>query len=400
MHCHPPELQLATTPWREHSEVSTVQYVLVLGLVVTARSVPHILLAWAISSLHWLVLTIFQVSPFDSTQSGTRVIWQDHAPDNILFCVPSVYSQFCIDLRKRSVTKSVHADASVLGKHPGPTWRELDSGGRSRNRRIFKGIYVISLAIDNAFGPVVKYLVEPLDVHSLFDSIRLLRQLASRSRAAQPRTHGCLFVDVGAFWDTFSPCLNQTINPFRWLASASSKARGRCPSFFQWRLLRRADQTPKNGQGGSGPALSDTSTSLKPDRQPPNVPAVPTAGLPCTCSHAAEHCIRRPGKPKPSTPLLLDGSQPAAAEGLKTRRNTFTMPPAPRFGSLVWGHQQRHKQNPQLQDMTTTSSSSRLLHLPHPPDLLRAAGTLHIRRRPNPKLHSCNVWHKRNLCEC
>ena len=62
---------------------------------------------------------------------------------------------------------------------------------------------MISLAIDNAFGPVVKYLVESLDARSLFDSIRLLRQLASRSRAAQSRTHGCLFVGVGAFWDIF-----------------------------------------------------------------------------------------------------------------------------------------------------------------------------------------------------
>ena len=71
MHCHPPELQLATTPWREHSEVSTVQYVLVLGLVVTARSVPHILLAWAISSLHWHVLTIFPLSTAHKVGHGS-----------------------------------------------------------------------------------------------------------------------------------------------------------------------------------------------------------------------------------------------------------------------------------------------------------------------------------------
>jgi hypothetical protein len=53
-----------------------------------------------------------------------RVIWQDHAPDDILFYIPSVYYKFRIDLRKRSVTKSVHADAGVLGKHP---TQELDS---------------------------------------------------------------------------------------------------------------------------------------------------------------------------------------------------------------------------------------------------------------------------------
>ena len=54
-----------------YSEVSTVQYVLVLGLIVTARSVPHILLAWAISSLHWLVLTVFPLSTAHKVGHGS-----------------------------------------------------------------------------------------------------------------------------------------------------------------------------------------------------------------------------------------------------------------------------------------------------------------------------------------
>jgi hypothetical protein len=57
--------------------------------------------------------------------------------------------------------------------------------------------------------------------------------------------------------------------------------------------------------------------------------------------------MRGPNKPKSHPLPHSDGSQPAAAEGQKTRRRAATMPSAPRRGSVIWGQQQRHKQHQQ-----------------------------------------------------
>ncbi|KAH9963605.1 hypothetical protein BC827DRAFT_1266377 [Russula dissimulans] len=63
-----------------------------------------------------------------------------------------------------------------------------------------------------------------------------------------------------------------------------------------------------------------------------------------TCFYAPERRMRGPNKPKPPSSLLQDGTQPAAAEGQKTRRRASTMPSAPRRGLQMWGPQQQQRQ--------------------------------------------------------
>ena len=101
------------------------------------------------------------------------------------------------------------------------------------------------------------------------------------------------------------------------------------------------------------PHLTNGSIGLQCSGDHPTCQRCQQRGLPC--AYAAERRMRGPNKPKPPPPLLPDGLQPAAAEGQKTRRRASTMPSAPRRGSLIWGQQQKHKQNPQLQDVVVVA---------------------------------------------
>jgi hypothetical protein len=164
--------------------------------------------ARVLSTLHWLTLTIFRLC---SAYKWDMRHWQD-ARDDTLFSVPSVYHQFRIGLTKRFVAHAVHADASVLGKQ---LIRELDTTEDvDEIEAFFEGTHA-ALAVDKAFSPVVKYLVEHQMLLSfrfqcLFDSCDSMLPEPTRQRRA--------LVGVRAVWDVFS--LKPEDYPFRLLVGA------------------------------------------------------------------------------------------------------------------------------------------------------------------------------------
>ena len=176
--------------------------------------------ARVLSSLHWLVLTVNRLW---TTYKCDMKRWQD-AREDTLFDVPSVYHQFRVDLRKRFATQAVHADSSVLGKQ---LIRELDiTEDVDEIEAFFEGIHA-ALAVDGAFRPVVKYLVEHQMLLSfrfqcLFDSCDTSLPEPARQRRA--------LVGVRALWDVFS--LKPDDYPFRLLVGAPFEG----PSATSWFL--------------------------------------------------------------------------------------------------------------------------------------------------------------------
>ena len=164
--------------------------------------------ARVLSTLHWLTLTIFRLC---SAYKWDVRRWQD-ARDDTLFNVPSVYHEFRIGLKKRFVAHAVHADSSVLGKQ---LIRELDTTEDVEEiEAFFEGTHA-TLAVDKAFSPVVKYLVEHQALLSfrfqcLFDNCDSTLPEPTRQRRA--------LVGVRAVWDVFS--LKPEDYPFRLLVGA------------------------------------------------------------------------------------------------------------------------------------------------------------------------------------
>ncbi len=164
--------------------------------------------ARVISSLHWLVLTIFR---FWKAYKWDMKHWQD-ARDDTLFNVPSIYHGFRISLRERFSAQAFCADASVLGKQ---LMRELDTTEDiDEIEAFFEGMHA-ALAIDNTFRPTVKYLVE----HQMLLSFRFqcLFDSCDNSLPESIRYHRAL-VGIRALWDVFS--LKPDDYPFRLLVSA------------------------------------------------------------------------------------------------------------------------------------------------------------------------------------
>ena len=164
--------------------------------------------ARVISSLHWLTLTAFRLC---SEYKWDMKHWQD-ARDDTLFKVPSVYRQFRIGLRTRFVSHAVHADASVLGKQ---LIRELDTTEDvDEIEAFFEGMHA-TLAVDKAFSPVVKYLVN----HQMLLSFRFQCLFDSCDNTLlEPARHRRALVGVRAVWDVFS--LKPEDYPFRLLVGA------------------------------------------------------------------------------------------------------------------------------------------------------------------------------------
>ena len=173
-----------------------------------------------ISTLHWLVLTVFRL--WTAYKCDLRH-WQD-ARDDTLFSLPSVYHQFRIDLRKRFATQAVHADASVLGKQ---LIQELDTTEDvDEIEAFFEGIHA-ALTIDtsNVFRPVVKYLVE----HQMLLSFRFQCLFDSCDNTLpEPVRYRRALVGVRALWDVFS--LKPDDYPFRLLVGAPFEG----PSATSW----------------------------------------------------------------------------------------------------------------------------------------------------------------------
>ena len=164
--------------------------------------------ARVLSSIHWLTLTICRLW---TTYKWNLRRWQD-ARDDTLFSVPSFYHQFRMDLRTRFTAQAVHADASVLGKQ---LIRELDTTEDVDEIEAFLEGMHAKLVIDEAFSPVVKYLVEHQMLLSfrfqcLFDSCDGSLPEPSRQRRA--------LVGVRAVWDVFF--LKPEEYPFRLLVGA------------------------------------------------------------------------------------------------------------------------------------------------------------------------------------
>ena len=168
--------------------------------------------ARVLSTLHWLTLTIFRLC---SAYKWDMRRWQD-ARDDTLFKVPSVYHQFRIGLTKRFVAHAVHADASVLGKQ---LIRELDTTEDvDEIEAYFEGMHA-ALAVDKAFSPVVKYLVE----HQMLLSFRFQCLFDScDSMLPEPTRQHRALVGVRAVWDVFS--LKPEDYPFRLLVGAPFEA--------------------------------------------------------------------------------------------------------------------------------------------------------------------------------
>ncbi|KAH9956846.1 hypothetical protein BJV74DRAFT_873828 [Russula compacta] len=164
--------------------------------------------ARVLSSLHWLALTIFRLW---TTYKWDMKRWHD-ARDDTLFNVPSVYHQFRISLRKRYAAQAVHADASVLGKQ---LIRELDTTEDvDEIEAFFEGMHA-ALAIDTAFRPVIKYLVE----HQMLLSFRFQCLFDSCDNSLpEPTRHRRTLVGVRAVWHVFS--LKPEDYPFRLLIGA------------------------------------------------------------------------------------------------------------------------------------------------------------------------------------
>jgi len=101
--------------------------------------------------------------------------------------------------------------------------------------------------------------------------------------------------------------------------------------------------------------LTRGSTYIQCSGEHPTCQRCQARGLPC--SYASERRMRGPNKPKLPPPPHPDGSQPAAAEAQKTRKRAFTMPSAPRRGSLVWG-QQKNGQNQQRRQQQGVASAT------------------------------------------
>ncbi|KAI0293861.1 hypothetical protein B0F90DRAFT_1760714 [Multifurca ochricompacta] len=164
--------------------------------------------ARALSSLHWLTLTLAR---FWTTYKWDLKHWKD-ARDDTLFNVPSFYHQFRIGLRKRLAAQAVQTDASVLGKQ---LIRELDTTEDvDEIEAFFEGIHA-ALTVDGAFRPVMTYLVEHQMLLSfrfqcLFDSCDMSLPESIRHRRA--------LVGVRAVWDVFS--LKPEEYPFRLLIGA------------------------------------------------------------------------------------------------------------------------------------------------------------------------------------
>ncbi|KAI0248285.1 hypothetical protein BJV78DRAFT_1284904 [Lactifluus subvellereus] len=164
--------------------------------------------ARVLSSIHWLTLTILRLW---TSYKWNLSRWQD-AREDTLFNVPSFYRQFRVDLRKRFTVQAVHADASVLGKQ---LIQELDTAEDVDEIEAFLEGMHATLMIDEAFCPVVKYLVEHQMLLSfrfqcLFDSCDSSLPEPSRQRRA--------LVGVRAVWDVFF--LKPEDYPFRLLVGA------------------------------------------------------------------------------------------------------------------------------------------------------------------------------------